>query len=153
MSEKKIDEIDKIILRTLQEDARTSFKAIAHRCDVSMETIKNRFEQMKNHGVIRGTTIVINPQAIGQKHIVMVGIQIRQPYSEQILAMVKKIPGVYVVTRSLGRYDIEAIAVLKNIEEIGSMKNTIEDLQQVRHVDVDILVDKPLLCPKNFEFA
>ena len=153
MSEKKIDKIDKIILRTLQEDARTPFKVIARRCGVSMETIKNRFKLMKKHGVVRGTTIVINPQTIGQNHIVMLGVQIRQPYSDQILTMVNNIPGVYVVTRSIGRYDIEAIALLKNIEEIGSIKNTIEDLQQVKHVDVDILVDKPLLCPKNFEFA
>jgi len=55
------------------------------------------------------------------------------------------------VTRAIGRYDIEAIAIQENIEKIGLTKSTISDFQQVKNVDIDILVDKPLLCPKNFE--
>ena len=56
------------------------------------------------------------------------------------------------VTRAMGRYDIEAVAIQKDIEQIGAAKDTIEDFQQVKDVDVDIMVDKTLLCPKNFEF-
>ena len=58
----------------------------------------------------------------------------------------------YVVTKAIGRYDIEAIAILDDIEKIGETKNIIGDLQQVKNVDVDIFVDKTLLCPRNFEF-
>jgi len=52
----------------------------------------------------------------------------------------------------VGRYDVEAIAVMKDIDQIGSMKGSIGDFKQVQNVDVDIFVDKPLLCPSNFEF-
>ena len=152
MSEKGFDEIDIKIIRMLQKDARTSFKEIANHCDASTETIKNRFNMMKKKGIILGTTILIDPKKLDRKHIVIIGIQITQPYSAQVINMVNKIPGIYVVTRSMGRYDIEAIAIQKDIEEIGTTKDMIGDFQQVKNVDVDILVDKPLLCPKNFEF-
>jgi len=152
MSDKKLDEIDIKILRMLQKDVRTSFKEIANQCDMSVDTIKNRFNLMKKRRVIRGTTIVIDPKQLDKKHIVFIGIQIAHPYSDQVLNMVKKIPGMCVVTKAIGRYDIEAVAILKDIEQIGSTKSMIGDFQQVRNVDVDILVDKPLLCPKNFEF-
>ncbi len=152
MKNKSLDKIDIKILRMLQKDVRISFKEIANECDMSTDTIKNRFNQMKKKNIIRGTTIVIDPKRLGEKHIVFIGIQITHPYSDQVLNMVKKIPRICVVTRAMGHYDLEAIAILEDIEQIGIVKGMIGDFQQVRNVDVDILVDKPLLCPKNFEF-
>lgn len=152
MSNKYIDKTDKTILRMLQNDARTPFKEIADKCNVSTDTIKNRFTILKKKGVIRGATIIIDPNKKGDGNLVMMGIKIVQPYSDSIINMIKKIPGACVVTRTIGEYDIETIFVLENIEQIGSTKETIEDLPQVRNVNIGILVDKPLLCPKNFEF-
>jgi DNA-binding Lrp family transcriptional regulator len=151
MSENKIDPIDIQILRLLQGDARKSFKEIATQCGVSTDTINNRFNAMEKKGIIRGTTIVIDPKQLEKKYLVFIGIQVTHPYSDQVLNMVKRISGMCVVTRAIGRYDIEAIAVLDDIEKIGMTKSTIGDFQQVKNVEVDILVDKPLLCPKNFE--
>lgn len=152
MSEKEFDKIDVNIIRMLQNDARTSFKEIADECSVSTETIKNRFNLMMKKEIILGTTIIIDPKKLDRKHIIIIGIQITQPYSAQVINMVNKIPGICVVTRTMGCYDLEAIAIQKNIEEIGITKDMIGDFQQVKNVDIDILIDKPLLCPKNFEF-
>ncbi len=151
MSENEIDKIDIQILRLLQGDARRSFKEIAKQCKVSADTIKNHYNVMIKKGIIRGTTIVIDPKQLEKKYLVFIGIQVTHPYSDQILNMVKRISGMCVVTRAIGRYDIEAIAIQDDIEKIGITKSTISDFQQVKNVDVDILVDKPLLCPKNFE--
>jgi len=152
MSEIDCDEIDIKIIRALQKDARTPFKEIADKCKVSTETIKNRFKIMRKKGIILGTTILIDPKKLERKHIIIIGIQITQPYSAQVINMVNKIPGICVVTRSMGRYDIETVAIQKDIEEIGTTKDMIGDFPQVKNVDIDILVDNPLLCPKNFEF-
>ena len=63
MSNKTIDEIDKTILRMLQNDARIQFKEIADKCNVSTDTIKNRFTSLKKKGIIRGTLRVRCPLA------------------------------------------------------------------------------------------
>lgn len=152
MSDKEVDETDIKILRMLQVDARESYREIASQCGVSTETVKNRFDTMKRKGIIRGTSIVINPRRMDKKHIVIIGIQTTQPYSDQVLNMVKKIPGICVATRAVGRYDVEVIAIQKDIQQIGNTRDVIGDFQQVKNVDVDIFIDKPLLCPKNFEF-
>lgn len=47
---------------------------------------------------------------------------------------------------------LKTVAIQKDIEEIGTTKGMIGNFLQVKNVDIDILVDKPLLCPKNFEF-
>jgi Lrp/AsnC family transcriptional regulator for asnA, asnC and gidA len=152
MLDKDVDEIDVKILRMLQNDARTPFKEIANQCNVSIDTIKNRFTAMKKNGIIRGCTIVIDPKKLEQGDLVLIGVQVVQHYSDSVLNMVKKIPGMCGVAKAVGRYDIEAIFLLKDIEQIGITKEMIEDFPQVKSVDVGIFVDKPLLCPKNFEF-
>ncbi len=152
MSDTGIDETDVNILRMLQNDARTPFKEIANQCNVSIDTIKNRFTAMKKKGVIRGSTIVIDPKKMGKGNLVLIGVQVMQHYSESVMNMIKKISGMCVVTRAIGRYDVEAIFLLKDIEQIGFTKEIIADFPQVKSVDVGIFVDKPLLCPKNFEF-
>ncbi len=152
MTDIGIDSVDIKILRMLQGDVRKPFQEIAKYIGVSTDTIKNRFHLMTKKGLIRGTTIVIDPKKIDQNHVVSIGVQVLNPYAEQVLNLIKKIPGMYVVTRAVGWYDIEAIAILKDIEQISTVKNTIADFQQVQNVDIEIWVDKPLLCPKNFEF-
>ena len=152
MSEYGLDLIDITVIRMLQEGARRAFKEIADECGVSPETIRNHYSSLRERGIIRGSTIIIDHRRTENKHIILIGIQVTHPYSDQVLKQIRQLPGVCMATRSMGRYDIEAIAVRRNIGEIGVTKDTIGDFQQVTGVDVDILVDKPLLCPKNFEF-
>jgi len=152
MPNKDIDEIDVKILRMLQNNARTPFKEIADQCNVSLDTIKNHFTAMKKNGIIRSCTIVIDPKKLEQGNLVLMGIRVVQHYSYSVLSMIKKIPGMCVATRAIGQYDIEAVFLLRDIEQIGITKEIIEDFPQVKNVEVGIFVDKPLLCPKNFEF-
>jgi len=152
MPDKRIDSLDIKIIRLLQQNARASFKEIAAYSKTSSDTIKNRYNILLKNGIIRGSTIVIDPKKVGEGNLVMMGIKIVQPYSDSIINMIKKIPGICIVSRTIGIYDLEAIFILKDIEQIGATKETIEDFPQVKGVNVGIFVDKPLLCPKNFEF-
>ena len=152
MGNKNLDEIDIKILRTLQKNIRTPFKEIANQCNISTDTIKNRYNKLIENDVIRGSTIVVDPKKMGQGNLVIIGIKVVQKFSESVLNMIRKMKGLCVVTKSIGRYDIEAIFLLENIEQIGVTKDKIEDFPQVKSADVGIFVDKPLLCPKNFEF-
>ena len=152
MKNKNLDEIDIKILRTLQKDVRTPFKEIANQCNISMDTIKSRYNKMIENEVIRGSTIVVDPKKMGQGNLVIIGIKIVQQFSDLVMNIIKKMKGSCVVTKSIGQYDIEAIFLLEDIEQIGITKDKIEDFPQVKSADVGIFVDKPLLCPKNFEF-
>ena len=152
MQNKNLDQTDIKILRALQKDVRTPFKEIAHQCNISTDTIKNRYNRLFDNKVIRGSTIVVDPKKMDQGNLVIIGIKVVQQFSESVLNMIKKMKGLCVVTKSIGHYDIEAIFLVEDIEQIGITKDKIEDFPQVKSADVGIFVDKPLLCPKNFEF-
>ena len=48
-----MDEIDRLILQTLQEDGRTPFTQIAKQAGVSETTIRSRYRSRVESGIIR----------------------------------------------------------------------------------------------------
>ena len=148
----KIDEIDISIIRALQKDARTNFADIAKELGVSIDTISKRFKRMKRTGITRGTTVLLNPKSFGFDCVASFGIRVDYPHVDEVLDFVRKIPEVVFCTPTMGRHNIFAIAVLKNIGRLGQVKEVIKGHPKVGEVAASIWVDEILLCPENFEF-
>ena len=62
-----LDEIDKKILKRLQEDARISFKEIAKEVGTSEATIFVRVKKLQKSGVIKGFRAILNPSSVGKQ--------------------------------------------------------------------------------------
>jgi Lrp/AsnC family transcriptional regulator for asnA, asnC and gidA len=151
-SKMKIDEIDINIIRALQKDARTNFADIAKRCKVSLDTISKRFRKLRRTGVATGTTILLNPKNFGYDCVASFEIRVDYLRVEDIADFVGKMPEVVFSTPSIGRYNIFAIAILKNVGRLSQVKESIQGHPMVKEVSASIWVDEILLCPENFEF-
>ncbi|NIR87303.1 winged helix-turn-helix transcriptional regulator, partial [Candidatus Bathyarchaeota archaeon] len=57
-----MDETDLSIIEIMTENARVSFRKIAKKLDVSPDTVINRYKTLQEKGVIRGSTVVIDPK-------------------------------------------------------------------------------------------
>jgi Lrp/AsnC family transcriptional regulator for asnA, asnC and gidA len=148
----KIDGIDVNIIRALQKDARANFADIARNCDVSTDTISKRFRKMKKAGIIRGTTILLNPKSFGYDCVASLGIDVSYPHLMEIVESIRRMPEIVFCTTSMGKHDIFCIAVLKNVGRLSQVKDLIKGHPLVREVTTSIWVDEILLCPENFEF-
>ncbi len=148
----KIDELDVTIIRALQKDARTNFAEIAKNCNVSVDTISKRFRRLRRIGVARGTTVLLNPKSFGYDCVASFGIRVEYPHAEEVVDFIGKVPEVVFSTSSMGRHNIFAIAVLKNVGRLGQVKEYIQGHPMVKEVTASIWVDEILLCPENFEF-
>jgi len=148
----KIDEIDVKLIRALQKDARTNFADIAKDCGVSTDTISKRFKRMKKTGIARGTTILLDPKSFGYDCVASFGILVDHPHVGEVVDFVEKIPEVVFCTPSMGRHNIFAIAVLKNVGRLSQVKESIKGHPMVSEVAASIWVEEILLCPENFEF-
>lgn len=148
----KIDKIDINIIRALQKDARTNFAGIARDCGVSTDTISKRFRKMKKAGVIRGTTILLNPKSFGYGCVGSLGIDVSYPHLMEVVESLRKMPEIVTCTTSMGKHDIFCIAVLKNVGRLSQVKDLIKGHPAVREVTTSIWVEEILLCPENFEF-
>jgi DNA-binding Lrp family transcriptional regulator len=151
-SKAKVDEIDVSVIRALQEDARTNFANIAKSCKVSVDTISKRFGRLVRTGVVKGTTILLNPKSFGCDCVASFGIRVEYPHVEDVVEVIKRMAGVVFCSSSMGRHNIFAIAVLENVGKLGQLKESIQGHPMVREVATSIWIDEILLCPKNFEF-
>jgi DNA-binding Lrp family transcriptional regulator len=148
----KIDKIDISIIRTLQRDARANFADIAKDCGVSVDTISKRFRKMKKAGIIKGTTILLNPKSFGYDCVASLGIDVSYPHVMEVVQMIQKIPEIVFCTTCMGRHDIFCIAIVENVGRLSRIKDLIKGHPLVREVTASIWVDEILLCPENFEF-
>jgi len=146
----KLDEIDLAILEMLKKDARTSFREIARRLKVSPDTISNRYERLKEQGVIIGSTVIINPSKIGYTFISRYGIDVKPAYSSQVLERIIQIPSVIIASKLIGNYDLIAIGVTKDFPHLCKVRDTIVEMPYIEKVEIGMWIETMELCPHYF---
>lgn len=60
-----LDPIDEAILRELAVDARASYAEIGSAVSLSAPAVKRRVDRLRDHGVVRGFTVLLDPAALG----------------------------------------------------------------------------------------
>ncbi|HVF08343.1 MAG TPA: winged helix-turn-helix transcriptional regulator, partial [Actinomycetota bacterium] len=60
-----LDDRDRDIVATLQQDARATYADVAARVGLSASAVHDRVRKLEQQGVIRGYSAVVDPQALG----------------------------------------------------------------------------------------
>src|SRR5436190_11328440 len=63
----ELDDFDLNILGLLLRDGRTPASQLADRVGLSRPAVAERIEKLERNGVIRGTTVVVEPAALGRE--------------------------------------------------------------------------------------
>ena len=116
--EKSLDEIDKQILRILQEDARTSYREIQEQLGISIGTIHNRISKLKENGIIEGYTLRLNNKKLGYKLTFLIRINIDGKHTEEILEDLKNIPEVCSVFHTTGEQSAALICRFQESDQV-----------------------------------
>ena len=145
-----LDKIDTTIIEMLEKDARTSFREIARKLNVSPDTISKRFEKLKERGIIVDSTVIINPIKIGYSFIARFGIDVKPANSSQVLEEIIKIPSVIVATKLVGKYDLISIIVIKNFQHLCELREIILEMPYVEKVEASMWINTMELCPHYF---
>lgn len=62
-----LDDLDRRILRILQENARQTYTEIGRRMNLAHSTVYDRIKRMEEHGVIKKYCVMIDPKKAGIK--------------------------------------------------------------------------------------
>lgn len=151
MGKRKLDKIDITILRNLQKNARTKYSDIAKECEVSVDTVIKRFKKLKDNGIVKGTTLLLDPRKFGDDVIANLSIDVEPSNVDEVLEFMRKQDGVNFATHAMGEYDIFSIVTRKSMNDMNALKETIQSHRMVREIKTSIWVDQFLLCPQNFE--
>jgi Lrp/AsnC family transcriptional regulator for asnA, asnC and gidA len=157
---KKMDKTDLFIIKRMTEDARVSFRKIAMELGVSPDTVIARYRTLQEKGVIRGSTVVLDPKKIGYKGMsaFMIDTSPTQitatesplPKTSSILEKVIKMPNIILAAKTVGDHDLLAIAVIKDVEHLILTGNDIAKIPGVKDLHLSFWVEKAELYPKYF---
>jgi DNA-binding Lrp family transcriptional regulator len=154
-----MDKIDLFIIDTLTKDARESFRKIAKDLGISPDTVMNRYKKLTRDGVIKGSTVVIDPRKIGYHGMAAFLID---TYPSHVLATeattdttlildeLIKMPNIIVATKTMGDHDLLAIGVVVDFEHLIQIGSHIAQIPGVRDLQVSMWVQDMEICPKYF---
>ena len=126
-----LDDIDKKIIKVLENDARTSLRKISELVDVSLGTVSNRVKRMEKNGVIKGYSVILDPDKIGWELNVVIGLRIQKGRLIEIqerIAKDSRVHGVYDVT---GDFDSMVIARAKNRKDLDDLSKNVLSIDGV----------------------
>lgn len=155
-----MDETDLAIIDKLTKDARMSYRRIARELGISPDTVINRYTALKEKGVIRGSTVVINPKRIGYQAMAVFMIDISPAHilatesiladSSLILDRLIRMRNIIVATKTVGDHDLLAIGVAIDFEHLINVRNEILKIPGVKDLEASFWVERARLCPKYF---
>ncbi len=112
-----LDEIDLQILQTLQEDGRTPFTSIAKQTGVSESTIRSRYANLVNLGVVN-TVSIVDPFALGYQAPAIIGVTTKPGKTDEVGRKLCEFPEVSYQVMTLGSYDLIVEVFCKDLSHL-----------------------------------
>jgi DNA-binding Lrp family transcriptional regulator len=123
-----VDEIDRTLLGLLGEDGRASYAGIGARLNLSATAVKRRVDRLRDRGVVRGFTVVVDPSALDWSTEAFVEVYCRERTPpEEILATLRQFPEVVAAWTVTG--DADALVHLR-ASDMRRVESVIERIRR-----------------------
>ncbi len=146
-----LDETARRILSVLQRDARTSMRKISEEVGVSLGTVSNRVRRLEKIGVIRGYTVLLDPEKVGWDLNIVVGLRIQKGRLIEIqekIAEDQRVYGVYDVT---GDFDSMVVARARDRSDLDELSKNVMSIdgieRSVTHLVLNTVKESPTTLP------
>jgi Lrp/AsnC family leucine-responsive transcriptional regulator len=117
-----MDDLDRKIITTLTEDGRTPYSRIAQDCGVATTTVHQRVKRLTDNGVIIGTRVRVDWEAVGLPVTAVVSLE--TPSSEPLADIAEELRAIpyvqncYAVT---GEFDLLLTVRARSSEHLGQL--------------------------------
>ncbi|WP_211748341.1 Lrp/AsnC family transcriptional regulator [Paenibacillus sp. Marseille-Q4541] len=113
-----LDELDRGIVRFLQENARIPFTQIAKELNVTEKTVRLRVQQMQDEGILSLVGIV-NPVKAGIRMETLIFIAVTDQKLEQVTNELESMPEVRLMILVTGEYQLMIQVFTKDSDEFS----------------------------------
>ena len=138
---KQVSEVQAKILKQLLVDGRRSQQEIAQATGLSKETVKKNYHKMERNGIITGATTHINYKLFGNKAVAHMLINVHFRQADQLIKYLQKNPDVYSAYNTGVEGNIGVTTVLKTLEQLNDVKDSIKSNFSVLEMKTAIWTD------------
>lgn len=136
-----MDQIDKKIIRQLQENSRISITTLSQQLHLSRPSINERINRLVEKGIIQRFTITLSPEKVGQHILFFIFVSdLKIPFQSFVTKLedVASILEAHAVTGKLN-YVIKATA--SNVDE---MTRLLSELMAYGKIETSIILNSPI---------
>lgn len=150
MGRPNIDETDVKIISILQEDPRTTYLQLAKDCNVSIDSVRRRYDRLRKEGIVVREVIALLPKAMGFDCLSWLGI-VTQPGTEnEVLENLKEKPEIMLNFIEIGKYNIRSLLGLKRVYDLATFVDSLKKIPHINDVDAMIWSDiERMAYPRN----
>jgi DNA-binding Lrp family transcriptional regulator len=135
----QIDELDQQLIEILSRDARVSNRKIAADLGVTEGTVRGRIRRLQQDRLIAFTAITSFD--LEKARLAFVGVQADVDQISRIAREIADLPTVNCVLVTLGRFNVVAISVFRELDELHELASErILAIEGVHHVETSISV-------------
>lgn len=117
-----IDDLDRQILKYLQEDGRISYVTLANQLNVSEGTIRKRVKKLEENNILQ-IVGVTDPFKVGLDTVAFLWLEVQRGQVNNVIEKLKEVVSIRYLAVTTGSYDLIAMVVLPNREELIKLLN------------------------------
>lgn len=110
------DELDVMIVKELEVDARQTTRDLAAKLSISATTVSNRLRRMVNEGAISFNTMT-DSVVSGFQHRILCGIQVVPGRAADVAKTLMSLKNIQNIVLTVGRYDLLVFIVFRDSQE------------------------------------
>ncbi|MDI6708590.1 MAG: Lrp/AsnC family transcriptional regulator [Candidatus Thermoplasmatota archaeon] len=136
-----MDKLDLEIIKSLNLNARKSFRELARELRVSLSTISARVKKLENEHVLVGYAPIIDAEKLGYELFAIVELRISKGKLIEVqkkIAKDKRVYGVYDVT---GEYDSIVMARLRNRQDLNNFIKSLLGMEYVERTNTHVVLN------------
>jgi len=138
-----VDQIDLKILQFLQTDSSLSFTEIARKLKLNESTIRKRVATLKQEGVIKKFTAIIEPSKIGFNTVAIIGVDVDPPKLLEASQKLAEIPETRYVATSTGDHMIMTEIWTRDGKELSKiLSEKIGTIEGIKKICPSIILEK-----------
>ncbi|NYT36590.1 Lrp/AsnC family transcriptional regulator [Allopusillimonas soli] len=125
-----MDDVDRILVSSLVQDARMSLKALARASGLSSPSVSERLRRLEEKGVITGYTTTVDPQALGYGLQAIVRIRPLPGQLHNVERQIQAIPQFTECDKITGEDCFVARLSARSMAELDGILDTLADRAQ-----------------------
>ena len=115
-----MDDLDRLILQTLQADGRTPFTQIARQANVSETTVRARYQSLVERGIVR-TVGIVDPYTLGFHAPAILAVSVEPGKTDTVARAIADLPEVSYLVMTLGSSDLIVEVFCRNLPHLTTL--------------------------------
>ena len=134
----EIDETEQQIAKILVHNSRTSFRKIAKQLNISTKKVIQRYKKLREN-VLTLSTITVDLKKLGYNGQALVFLKCERGKMSEITNKILEMKNIIVFYRTMGSYDLVAIAVLEDFSAFIKLKKEINAIAGIEETNYSIM--------------